>query len=200
MARRKSVTHFVAVSDLSQPASQQEGVLIEIEGKGGDTPQNREKALEVLQQMWEKGEIEEDKFPDGMSEEHLFYVPPESSRLQETQTNEQTEINIKPIVQAAQEIVQLTKLQIEVQEAAEEASPYIPIIQAVLERSRPLSVEEKELAKDKKYGKTLERLGMAVAEQEDYREHCTGNASLILNAIAWQLQEQDETAPKKSEK
>lgn len=199
MARRKSVTHFVAVSDLSQPATKQEGVLIEVEGKGGDTPQNREKALEILQQMWEKGEIEEDKFPDGMSEEHLFYVPPESSRLQEAQTNEQTN-SLTPIVQGAQEIVQLTKLQIEVQEAAEEASPYVPIIQAVLERSRPLSVEEKELAKDKKYGKTLERLGMAVAEQEDYREHCTGNASLILNAIAWQLKEQDETSPKKDEK
>jgi hypothetical protein len=199
MARRKSVTHFVAVSDLSQPASKQEGVLIEVEGKGGDTPQNREKALEILQQMWEKGEIESDKFPDGMTQEHLFYVPPESPRLQETQTNEQTE-SLTPIVQGAQEIIQLTKLQIEVQEAAEEASPYVPIIQAVLERSRPLSAEEKELAKDKKYGKTLERLGMAVAEQEDYREHCTGNASLILNAIAWQLKEQDETSQKKDEK
>jgi hypothetical protein len=199
MARRKSVTHFVAVSDLSQPASKQEGVLIEVEGKGGDTPQNREKALEILQQMWEKGEIESDKFPDGMTQEHLFYVPPESPRLQETQTNEQMH-SLTPIVQGAQEIIQLTKLQIEVQEAAEEASPYVPIIQAVLERSRPLSVEEKELAKDKKYGKTLERLGMAVAEQEDYREHCTGNASLILNAIAWQLKEQDETSQKKDEK
>jgi hypothetical protein len=188
----------VAVSDLSQPASKQEGVLIEIEGKGGDTPQNREKALEILQQMWEKGEIESDKFPDGMTQEHLFYVPPESSRLQEAQTNETD--SLTPIVQGAQEIIQLTKLQIEVQEAAEEASPYVPIIQAVLERSRPLSVEEKELAKDKKYGKTLERLGMAVAEQEDYREHCTGNASLILNAIAWQLNEQDETAQKKGDK
>ncbi|NJK50780.1 hypothetical protein HC931_24090 [Candidatus Gracilibacteria bacterium] len=192
MARRKSVTHFVAVSDLSQPATKQEGVLIEIEGKGGDTPQNREKALEILQQMWEKGEIESDKFPDGMTQDHLFYVPPESSRLQEeAQTNEQTD-SLTPIVQGAQEIIQLTKLQIEVQEAAEEASPYVPIIQAVLERSRPLSVEEKELAKDKKYGKTLERLGIAVAQQEDYREHCTGNANLILNAIAWQLKEQDE--------
>jgi hypothetical protein len=187
MARQKAVTHFVAVSDLSQPAAKQEGILIEVEGKGGDTPQNRSKALEIIQQMWERGEIETNKFPDGMTSEHLFYVPPESPRLQEQQVNDKKTDNLAPILQGAQEIVQLTRLQIEVQEAAEEASPYIPIIQAVLERARPLSAEEKELAKDKKYGKTLERLGSAVAEQEDYREHCTGNGNLILNAIAWQL-------------
>ncbi|AFY76296.1 hypothetical protein Ple7327_0868 [Pleurocapsa sp. PCC 7327] len=51
MARRKTVTHFVAVSDINQPADEQEGILIEVEGKEGDTPQNRTKALEILQQM-----------------------------------------------------------------------------------------------------------------------------------------------------
>jgi hypothetical protein len=198
MARRKTVTHFVAVSDLSQPATEQEGVLIEVEGKEGDTPQNRTKALEVLQQMWEKGEIAADKFPDGMTQEHLFYVPPESSRPQESQTST-NEVPLAPIVQGAQEIVQLTKLQIDVQEAAEEASPYVPIIKSVLEKTRPLTSEEKELVKDKKYGKTIERFGVAVAEQEDYQQHCTGNGNLILNAIAWQLDRANNSSDEKED-
>lgn len=186
MARRKTVTHFVAVSDINQPADEQEGILIEVKGKEGDPLQNRTKALEILQQMWERGEIEADKFPDGMTAEHLFYVPPESSRLQKSQVPQKTDI-LAPVIQGAQEIVQLTKLQLEVQEAAEEAFTYVPIIQSVLEKTRPLTAEEKELVKDKKYGKTIERLGAAIAEQENYRERCTGNGTLILNAIAWQL-------------
>jgi hypothetical protein len=186
MARRKSTTHFVAVSDLTQPAAEQEGILIEVEGKEGDTPQNRTKALETLQQMWERGEIETDTFPDGMTQDNLFYVPPESPRLQAPQTERKNE-TLAPVIKGAQEIIQLTKLQIEAQEAAEEASPYVSIIECILQKTRPLTDEEKELVKDKKYGKTLERLGVAIAEQDDYQEHCSGNGSLILNAIAWQL-------------
>ncbi|OKH24918.1 hypothetical protein NIES593_06825 [Hydrococcus rivularis NIES-593] len=148
MARRKTITHFVAVSDINQPADEQEGILIEVEGKEGDTLQNRTQALEILQQMWERGEIEADKFPDGMTAEHLFYVPPESSRLQKSQVPQKTDI-LAPVIQGAQEIVQLTKLQLEVQEAAEEAFTYVPIIQSVLEKTRPLTAEEKELVKDK---------------------------------------------------
>lgn len=186
MAKTSSVTHFVAVSDLSKPVANQEGILIEVEGKGGDNQKNRAKALEILNQMWEKGEIEADKFPDGLTQENIFYVPANSPHLQSPQALKEAQ-KLLPVVQGAQEIIQLTKLQIEVQQAAEEAEPYVPIIQAVLERTRPLTAEEKDLAKDKKYGKTLEKLGAAIAGQEEYQENCTGNGNLILNAIAWQL-------------
>ena len=47
------------------------------------------------------------------------------------------------MVQGAQEIIKLTKLQIEVQDAASEAAPYIPIVEAVLDRTRPLTPEER---------------------------------------------------------
>lgn len=73
------------------------------------------------------------------------------------------------------------------QETAAEASPYVGIVKTVLERKRPLTPEEKDVAKDKKYGKTIEKLGLAIANQEEYQEKCTGNGHLILNAIAWQL-------------
>lgn len=186
MGRRKSVNHFVAVNDLSQPAEVQEGIMVEVGGLEGDTPQNRTKALEILGQMWEKGEIESSQFPNGLSDENIFYVPV-SAHKGEGNEDVKESPKLPPIVQGAQEIVQLTRLQLEVQDLAEEAAPYVPIIQAILERSRPLTVEEKEIVKDKKYGKTLEKLGLSIAEQDDYHEHCTGQASLILNVIAWQL-------------
>jgi hypothetical protein len=186
MARTKSVAHFVVVSDLSQAADEQEGVLVEVEGRGGDTEKNRAKALELIEQMWENGDIEAERFPDGITQDNIFFVPPANARVSENASAEDPKV-LLPVVEGAQEIIELTKLQIEVQEAAEEAAPYTPIIEAVLDRRRPLTPEEKDLAKEKKYGKTIERLGSAIASQEEYRDSCTGNGQLILNAIAWQL-------------
>ncbi len=188
MPRRKSVTHFVAVNDLEQPPSEQEGLLIEVPHKGGDIPSNREKALQIVVKKWEKGEIEADLFPNGLTEENIFYVPPDSPRLQKSEAKQESH-PIPPIVEGAQEIIHLTKLQLQVQEAAEEAAPYVPIIEAVLSGTRPLSSSEREIARDKKYAKVISRLGEMVASQSDYRESCTGNGTLILNAIAWQCEQ-----------
>ena len=188
MARRKSVTHFVAVSDLSQPPSEQEGILIEVPHKGGDSPANREKALEIVSKMWEKGEIEADLFPNGLSESNLVYVPPESPRLQSSEAI-QASRPLPPIVEGAQEIIHLTKLQLEVQEAAEAAAPYVPIIEAVLSGTRPLNSSEREMARDRKYAKVISRLGEIVASQSEYRERGTEKAKLILNAISWQCEQ-----------
>lgn len=107
MSVNSSVSYFVAVSELDKSPEEQEGILIEVKGKGGDTKKNRSKALSIIHQMWEKGEIEPDLFPDGISPENIFYVPADrpnlksSSALKESQT-------LSPVVQGAQEIIQLT--------------------------------------------------------------------------------------------
>ena len=185
MAKTSAVSHFVAVSDLDKPPTEQEGILIEVPGTG-DTKKNRAKALDIVQEMWEKEEIDVNRFPDGLTIDHIFYVPANNTQVYSNQAVSEGQ-NLIPIVQGAQEIIQLTKLQLEVQEASEQAQQYVPIIKVVLERSRPLTAEEKDLAKDKKYGKTIEKLGSVVAAQEEFQETCTGNGNLILNAIAWQL-------------
>ncbi|MEL7419307.1 MAG: hypothetical protein AAGK10_12145 [Cyanobacteria bacterium J06555_3] len=190
MAKSPAVSHFVAVSDLSKPADQQEGILIEVAGTG-DTKKNRAKALDLVQEMWEKEEIDVDRFPDGLTPDHIFHVPSNSPQVKSTKKVSDSQ-KLLPIVQGAQEIIRLTKLQLDVQEASEQAEQYVPIIKVVLERSRPLTAEEKELAKDKKYGKTIEKLGSIVAEQEEFQESCTGNGNLVLNAIAWQLNQKAE--------
>lgn len=186
MAKTPTVSHFVAVSDLSKPASEQEGILVEVPGTGGDTKKNRAKALDIVQEMWEKEEIDVNRFPDGLTQDHIFHVPSDSPQVKSTKVVSDSQ-EILPIVQGAREIIQLTKLQLEVQEASEQAAQYVPIIKVVLERSRPLTPEEKELAKDKKYGKTIEKLGSIVAAQEEYQETCSGHGNLVLNAIDWQL-------------
>ncbi|MDJ0689624.1 MAG: hypothetical protein QNJ41_14050 [Xenococcaceae cyanobacterium MO_188.B32] len=186
MVKTQNVAQFVAVSDLSKPANEQEGILVEVKGAGGDTDKNKAKALEIVRQMWEQEEIEADLFPDGITLEHIFYVPAITPADRARKANKKNQ-SVSPIVEGAQEIIQLTKLQLEAQEASEQAQPYIPIIQAILDRTRPLTAEEKELAKDKKYGKTIEKLGGVIATQEEFQANCSGNGVLILNAIAWQL-------------
>lgn len=198
MTKSPAVSHFVAVSDLSKPAAEQEGILVEVSGTAGDTKKNRARALDLVQEMWEKEEIDVNRFPDGLTQEHIFHVPSDSPQVKSTRPVSDHQ-ELLPIVQGAKEIIELTKLQLEVQDASEQAEPYIPIIKVVLERSRPLTADEKELAKDKKYGKTIEKLGSIVAAQEEYQEACTGNGSLILNAIAWQLDQGiDPLAEKKN--
>ena len=196
MAKTPAVSHFVAVSDLSKPAAEQEGILIEVPGSG-DTKKNRAKALDLVQEMWEKEEIDVNRFPDGLTPDHIFHVPSDSPQVKSNNKVSESQ-ELLPIVQGAKEIIQLTKLQLEVQEASEQAEQYIPIIKVVLERSRPLTNEEKELAKDKKYGKTIEKLGSIVAQQEEFQEGCTGNGSLVLNAIAWQLSQGAEPQAEKN--
>ena len=196
MAKTPTVSHFVAVSDLSKPAAEQEGILVEVVGTG-DTKKNRAKALEIVQEMWEKDEIDVNRFPDGLTPDHIFYVPSDSPQVKSNQAVSDSQ-ELLPIVRGAQEIIQLTKLQLEVQEASEQAEQYVPIIKVVLERSRPLTAEEKELAKDKKYGKTIEKLSSVVAAQEEFQENCTGNGSLVLNAIAWQLSQGTEPQAEKN--
>jgi hypothetical protein len=181
-----SVTHFVAVSDLRKPLTSQEGILIEVAGRGGDSPQNRAKALEIAHQMWEKGEIEADKFPDGLTQDNIFYVAPDSPQVQ-LPSPAKTAHKVPPIIQGAQEIIELTKLQLEIQEIAQDAEVYLPIIQAVLERARPLTAKERQLAQDKRFAKTLEKLAAAIAQQEYYRETHSKYGKLILNALTWQL-------------
>jgi hypothetical protein len=189
MPPSKTVAHFVAVSDPTQPPEVQEGLLISVTGRGGDSRRNREQALEILNQMWEDGEIPDEQFPAGISQANLHFVPP----LQDDAMT--TDSELAPIVQGAQEIIQLTKFQIEAQEAAQEASPYVPIIAAILERSRPLTPEEMAIAKEKKYGKILERFGAAIAHQEEFQAQCSGHGKLILNAIAWQLSQTQPAPP-----
>ncbi len=186
MVKTQNVSQFVAVSDLSKPANEQEGILVEVKSAGGDTDKNRAKALEIVQQMWEQEKIDADLFPDGITSENIFYVPAITPADKPVNANKNNQ-DLSPIVEGAQEIIQLTKLQIEAQEASEQAQPYVPIIQVILDRTRPLTAEEKELAKDKKYGKTIEKLGSIIATQEEFQANCSGNGSLILNAIAWQL-------------
>ncbi|MEM8722496.1 MAG: hypothetical protein AAGE84_24920 [Cyanobacteria bacterium P01_G01_bin.39] len=197
MAKTPAVSHFVAVSDLDKPANEQEGILVEVSSTAGDTKKNRAKALEIVQEMWEKEEIDVNRFPDGLTPEHIFYVPSDSPQVKSNQAVSDPQ-ELLPIVQGAQEIIQLTKLQLEVQEASEQAKQYVPIIKVVLERSRPLTSEEKELAKDKKYGKTIEKLGSVVAAQEEFQETCSGNGNLVLNAIAWQLSQGAEPQAEKN--
>ncbi|MDJ0716816.1 MAG: hypothetical protein QNJ54_21805 [Prochloraceae cyanobacterium] len=108
MSVNSSVSYFVAVSDLQKSPEEQEGILIEVKGQGGDTQKNRSKALLIIQQMWSKGEIEAGKFPEGINSENIFYVPSSGSKLKSSIAVKESQ-TVSPIVLGAQEIIQLTR-------------------------------------------------------------------------------------------
>ncbi len=76
MPRGKLTGEYVAVSDLTKGVNQQEGYLLIVEGRGGYTDKNRQKALSLALCKYEKEEFPVDEFPDGITLEHILPAAP----------------------------------------------------------------------------------------------------------------------------
>lgn len=189
MSRTKSQVHFVAIDDVTKAQDSLEGFLISFSGHGGDSMTNRKKALEIAQQQWSEGKIEESMFSQGLSEENIVFIPADSPRLTQSEEESKETEELPPIVQGAQEIIELTRLQLQVEELGDEVKPYKPIIEAILSGERSLTSSEREIVKDKKYSKGLIKFAETIAEQEDYRERVSENVHLILNRLDWEAEQ-----------
>lgn len=175
MTRQKSTVSYTVIEDLSVPPEQQKGTVIQIEGRGGDTPQNRKRALEVALSMFENGELT--GFPDGLSLENIVYAPPSN----ESAT---TEENLRPIQRAAREALKTVELFIAKQEAIDAATPCLEIIEiAAANNGKRLSSEQIAIAKDKAFGKTINNLADAIAAQESFLESAEGLTEMIAAIV-----------------
>ena len=67
MPRGKSTVEYVVISDLTKPVDEQEGYVLVVEGRGGYTDKNRQKALELALRKYEEEEFPVDEFPDGIA-------------------------------------------------------------------------------------------------------------------------------------
>jgi hypothetical protein len=163
MTRQKSTVSYTVIEDLSVPPEQQKGTVIQIEGRGGDTVQNR------------NGELT--GFPDGLSLENIVYAPPSN----ESAT---TEENLRPIQRAAREALKTVELFIAKQEAIDAATPCLEIIEiAAANNGKRLSSEQIAIAKDKAFGKTINNLADAIAAQESFLESAEGLTEMIAAIV-----------------
>lgn len=175
MTRQKSTVSYTVIDDLSLPPEQQKGTVIQIEGRGGDTTQNRKRAFEVALDMFEKGELI--GFPDGLSLDNIIYAPPSN----ESPTKEE---NLRPIQKAAREALKTVELFIAKQEAIDAATPCLEIIEiAASNNGKRLTSEQIAIAKDKAFVKTINGLADAIAAQEIFLESAEGLTEMIAAIV-----------------
>ena len=180
MPRGKSTVEYVAINDLTKPINEQSGYVLVVEGRGGYTDKNRQKALELALHKYSSGELPIDKFPDGLTLEHILPDADSGSDV--------GEIELLPIQVGAREAADLARLQADVQDAIEEVMPY----QGVLEKLKDLQSsslpmltnEEKEQVLDKNFSKALHQMASAIANQSDYQQQCSGSYKLIIDIIS----------------
>lgn len=175
MTRQKSTVSYTVIDDLSLPPETQKGTVIQVEGRGGDTPKNRERALEIALKMFEDGEIT--GFPDGLNLENIVYTPP----VDEPATPEET---LRPIQRAAREALKTVELFIQKQEAIDAATLCLEILEiAVANNGKRLTYEQVAQAKDRSFGKTINNLADAIATQEIFLESAEGLTEMITSII-----------------
>lgn len=179
MPRGKSTVEYVVISDLTKPVDEQEGYVLVVEGRGGYTDKNRQKALELALCKYEEEEFPVDEFPDGITLEHVLPAAPEPPILDEQE--------LLPIQIGAREAADLARLQADVQDAIEEIMPYKETLEKLKnygnEFQPMLSNEEKEQVRDKNFPKALNQMASAIISQDDYQKSCTGNYKLIIKII-----------------
>ncbi len=179
MPRRKSTVEYVAISDLSIPSKEQEGYLLIVEGRGGYTEKNQEKALELALTKFQSGEIPSDSFPDGITLEHIKPAAPLPSN--------EVDSELLPIQIGAREVAELARLYVEVQDTIKSALPYRETLKKLTDCGNDpqswLTDEEKEQIRNNKFSKALTQAANAIAAQDNYRQTCSDNYKLILGVL-----------------
>ena len=174
MTRQKSTVSYTVIDDLSLPPEAQKGTVIQVDGRGGDTSRNRERAFEMALKMFEDGELT--GFPDGLNIENIIYTPPidEASPAEE----------LRPIQRAAREAIKTVELYIQKQEAVDAATPCLEIIEiAAGNNGKRLTSEQVSCAKDRSFAKLINGLADAIASQEVFLESAEGLTEMIAAII-----------------
>ncbi len=196
MTRQKSTVNYTVIDDLSLPPEAQKATVIQVEGRGGDTQKNRERALEMALKMFENGEIT--GFPDGLNLENIVYTPP----IEESATPEE---DLRPIQRAAREALKTVELFIQKQEAIEAATPCLEILEiAAANNGKRLTSEQITQAKDRSFGKTINNLADAIATQEIFLESSEGLTEMITaiikdGQIVASTEDIEKAAPKRNQ-
>ena len=174
MTRQKSTVSYTVIDDLSLPPEAQKGTVIQVDGRGGDTSRNRERAFEIALKMFEDGELT--GFPDGLNIENIIYTPPidEPSPPGE----------LRPIQRAAREAIKTVELYIQKQEAVDAATPCLEILEiAAANNGKRLTSEQVSHAKDRSFAKLINSLADAIASQEVFFESAEGLTEMIAAII-----------------
>ncbi len=173
--------YFLVIDDRDKPSAHWAGFLVKLEG-GGRGQGNQDRVRELIESLWMDGQLPQQCFINGFSEENIIMARPKK----------EVDRELLPIEQAGNYLIELIELVAVKSEAQQEYSPLATMVEKIFTgREQELTTEEIQQAQDSKTVKTvISKLTRAIAEVELCRKNCEEHQALILGIIEMGQNEQ----------
>lgn len=167
-------SYFIVIDNLDLPESKWSGFLVRLEG-GGRSSSDREKARQIIEDLWMEGKLPQHYFINGFSEDNII-MP---------RTKKEPDRELLPIEEAGNRLIELIDLVALKAQAQREYSTISSMVEKIFTgREQELTAEEIAQAQDSKMVKNvISSLTKAIADVELTRQQCAEQSELIMGII-----------------
>ncbi len=167
-------SYFIVIDNLDLPESQRSGFLVQLEG-GGRSSSDREKAREIIEELWTEGKLPKDCFINGFSKDNVIMA----------RTKKEPDRELLPIEEAGNRLIELIELVALKAQAKQEYSMISSMVEKIFTgREQELTSEEIAQAQDGKMVRNvISSLTKAIADVELTRKQCAEQSELIMGII-----------------
>ncbi|ERT06507.1 hypothetical protein M595_3508 [Lyngbya aestuarii BL J] len=168
-------SYFIVIDNLDLPKSKWSGFLVQLEG-GGRSSSDREKARQIIEDLWMEGKLPQHYFVNGFSEDNIIMA----------RTKKEPDRELLPIEEAGHRLIELIELVALKAQAQQEYSTISSMVEKIFTgRENELTTEEIAQAQDSKMVKNIiSSLTKSIADVELTRQQCAEQSELIMGIIA----------------
>lgn len=154
-----------------------------------NTPANRQRVLDHVMEQLDQGIPPFDRdscFPNGLSEKDLIYIAQHKETTMSNPSPENLNVEQQDIIIAANEIIELAKLKVDLTKAYRTAQQYKALITKIVAvDGGHLSEEECQIIADKNFVKSIKGLAEAKVKVTEWYQNTSGKHELILNELSF---------------
>ncbi|MGB3193561.1 MAG: hypothetical protein WBB43_29520 [Limnoraphis sp.] len=167
-------SYFIVIDNLDLPKSKWSGFLVQLEG-GGRSSSDREKARQIIEDLWMEGKLPQHYFVNGFSEDNIIMA----------RTKKEPDRELLPIEEAGHRLIELIELVALKAQAQQEYSTISSMVEKIFKgRENELTAEEITQAQDSKMVKNIiSSLTKSIADVELTRKQCAEQSELIMGII-----------------
>lgn len=152
-----------------------------------DNDRNRQRCLDHILDQLDQGAFPEQSFSNGLGVKDLIFIPPDN-----TMSPSETPLSLEEqdIVIAANELIELARLKVELAKAFRAAQHYKAVVLKIVSPdSGHLTEEECQLVLDKTFAKTIKTLAESRVKVNQCLETASTRQKLILNELTFMDEE-----------
>ncbi|MFZ9738939.1 MAG: hypothetical protein ACO3EZ_13105 [Prochlorotrichaceae cyanobacterium] len=153
-----------------------------------DNDRNRQRALDQILAQLDQGDFPEQSFSNGLGVKDLIFIPPDITMSPSETTP--LALEEQDIVIAANELIELARLKVDLAKAFQTAQHYKAVVLKVVSPdSGHLTEEECQIVLDKAFAKTIKALAESRVKVTQCLENSAARRSLILNELTFMDEE-----------